>query len=188
MTTEKKKKAVIDAAIALFAKKGFSNARIKEIAALAHVSQVSIYNYFGSKEALITGCVDVMMTDTLKKAADIMGKDIPYIEKINMAFLDCTKEINLSFSKYFTEYALSDPALIELLTKTINKRKKTIYREFVELGKKDGIIDDAISTDTIVDFIEALNIVGSKWETEEDAVTKIQHTYHLLLYGILGKA
>lgn len=50
MTTEKKKE-VANAALTLFKEKGFAETSIKEFAALAHVSQVPIYNYFGSKGA-----------------------------------------------------------------------------------------------------------------------------------------
>jgi len=188
INTEKKKKDVVNAALALFTEKGFTNVSIKEIAALAHVSQVTIYNYFGSKEALITECADIIMDDTVQKASDILKKDIPFTEKINLAFLDSTKSINLALTDYFTEYALNDPVLIDLLTKNINERKKIIYRKFIEYGKQDGIISNAISTDTIVDFIEALNIAGSKWESHGDAITKIQQIYHLFLYGVIGKS
>ncbi|EGP8440429.1 TetR/AcrR family transcriptional regulator, partial [Listeria monocytogenes] len=43
--TLKKKTAIIQAALSLFGEQGFSDVSIKDIAALADVSQVSIYNY-----------------------------------------------------------------------------------------------------------------------------------------------
>jgi len=187
LTTEKKKKSIINAALTLFKDKGFTSVSIKEIAALAHVSQVSIYNYFGSKEALIAECANIVMSDTLQQAADILRQDMDFEEKIKLALLLCTENINLSISKYFTQEALNDPTLIDLLTKSINESKNTIFREYIELGKQEKVIATTISTETFLNFIEALNIMGSKIEFDDDISEKIKHIHHLFLYGIIGK-
>jgi len=187
LTTEKKKKSIINAALTLFKDKGFTSVSIKEIAALAHVSQVSIYNYFGSKEALIAECANIVMSDTLQQAADILSQDMDFEEKIKLALLLCTENINLSISKYFTQEALNDPILIDLLTKSINESKNTIFREYIELGKQEKVIATTISTETFLNFIEALNIMGSKIEFDDDISEKIKHIHHLFLYGIIGK-
>jgi len=187
LTTEKKKKSIINAALTLFKDKGFTSVRIKEIAALAHVSQVSIYNYFESKEALIAECANIVMSDTLQQAADILRQDMDFDEKIKLALLLCTENINLSISKYFTQEALNDPTLVDLLTKSINESKNTIFREYIELGKQEKVIATTISTETFLYFIEALNIMGSKIEFDDDISEKIKHIHHLFLYGIIGK-
>ena len=187
LTTEKKKKSIINAALTLFKDKGFTSVSIKEIAALAHVSQVSIYNYFGSKEALIAECANIVMSDTLQQAADILRQNMDFEEKIKLALLLCTENINLSISKYFTQEALNDPTLIDLLTKSINESKNTIFREYIELGKQEKVIATTISTETFLNFIEALNIMGSKIEFDDDISEKIKHIHHLFLYGIIGK-
>jgi len=90
-------------------------------------------------------------------------------------------------SEYFTTKALSDPALLNLLSKNINENKREIYREYIELGKQENIIDNDMPTDTLLDFIDAINYMGSKLEFNDDIVTAIKHTHHLLLYGIIGK-
>jgi len=187
LTTEKKKKSIINAALTLFKDKGFTSVSIKEIAALAHVSQVSIYNYFGSKEALVAECVNIVMSDTLQQAADILAKDISFTEKINSALLLCTEKMNLSISKFFTEEALNDPALVELLTRDISESKNKIFQEYIELGQQEKIIDSTIPTEALLDFMEAFNIMGSKLKFDDDTSEKIKHIHHLFLYGIIGK-
>ena len=187
LTTEKKKKAIVNSAMSLFNDKGFTNASIKEIASLANVSQVSIYNYFGSKEALIAECAKIIMADTLQKARDILAKDIGFLEKIELALRLSTENINISISEYFTNEALSDPTLINLLIQNINKSKREIYREYIELGKQESFIDKEIPTITLLNFIDAINLMGSKLEFDDDIVTAIKHTHHLLLYGVIGK-
>ena len=188
LNTKKKKKDIIHAALTLFAEKGFTNASIKEISALANVSQVTIYNYFGSKEALIAECAHIVMADTMQKARDILAKDIGFLEKVESALRLSTENISLSVSEYFTNEALRDPALMGLLTKNINESKRSIYREYIELGKREGAIDSSIPTDTFLHFMDAINIMGSKLEFNDDVSTVVQHINHLFLYGILGKA
>jgi len=187
ITTERKKKTIVNSALTLFEEKGFTDVSIKEIAAHAQVSQVSIYNYFGSKKALVAECADQVVNDTLILARGILDKDISFVEKLGLAISLCTESINLSISRSFSEAAIRDPALMALLAENINEKKKSVFREYIELGKQENIIDNNISTEVILDFIEAINLVGSKISFGDDASARIKHTYHLFLYGILGK-
>ena len=187
ITTEKKKKSIVNAALALFKENGFTSVSIKEIAALAQVSQVSIYNYFGSKETLVAECVNVVMRDTFKQATDILAMELDFTEKIKSALSLCTEKINLSISEFFTQKALSDPSFVELLTKNLNENKNKIYREYIELGKREKVIDNTIPTETLVCYIEALHIMGSKLEFDNDTPENIQYIHHLFLYGLIGK-
>ena len=187
ITTEKKKKSIVNAALILFKEKGFTNVSVKDIAALAHVSQVSIYNYFGRKEALVAECVKIVMNDTLQQAADILEKEISFTEKIALAFSLCTERTNLSISEFFTQDALNDPAFAELLTKNISESKNEIYREYIELGKQEKVIDDTMSTEMILEFMELINTMGSNLKVD-DMSKKIKNIHRLFLYGIIGKA
>ncbi|MGL6197396.1 MAG: TetR/AcrR family transcriptional regulator [Lachnospiraceae bacterium] len=187
ITTEKKKKSIVNAALSLFKENGFTSVSIKEIAALAQVSQVSIYNYFGSKETLVAECVDVVIRDIFQQSTDILAMELDFTEKIKLALSLCTEKINLSISEFFTQKALSDPAFVELITKNLSNNKSKIYREYIELGKQEKVIDSAIPTETLVCYIEALNIMGSKLEVDHDKPEKIKYIHHLFLYGLIGK-
>ncbi len=54
---EESKAKILDAALRLFAKKGYDNASVSMIAKDAGVSKGLMYNYFESKEALLKGVV-----------------------------------------------------------------------------------------------------------------------------------
>ena len=49
---KEKKRAIKEAAFVLFSERGFNEVKIEHIAKEANVSQVTIYNHFGSKDAL----------------------------------------------------------------------------------------------------------------------------------------
>ena len=187
MTTERKKKAIVHAALTLFNEKGFMETSIKEIAAFAYVSQVSIYNYFGSKEKLVSECLKIIIHGTLQRAVEILQKDISYQEKLQMALALCSEELSLAVSNHFSEKALDDPKMVEHLLESVNRSKADVYRVYIEQGKREGCIDASISTETILDYMEAINIVGSKVELNEDAPAKFKHIQQLFLYGVLGE-
>ena len=48
-----RKDRIMDAALRIFAEKGFQNATITEISKEAGVSEATIYEYFGTKEDLL---------------------------------------------------------------------------------------------------------------------------------------
>jgi len=58
--TTLKRRAVLDAAAALFPRKGFLGTSMDEVAALAAVSKQTVYKQFASKEALFLGIVESM--------------------------------------------------------------------------------------------------------------------------------
>ena len=59
--TDRKRQAILDAAIAEFAEHGFEAARISRIGKLAEVSSRTLYRHFESKEALFDAIVDIQV-------------------------------------------------------------------------------------------------------------------------------
>jgi AcrR family transcriptional regulator len=187
ITTERKKQAIVQAALTLFNEKGFVGVSIKEIAARARVSQVSIYNYFGSKDALVAECADTVIIGILQKAIEILDMDINYPEKLQMALSLCSEEVSLAISTHFSQIALSDPKIVGPLVESVNRRKAEIYRAYIEHGKQDGYIYTTIDTNTILLYTEAINTTGSKLKNDDSIQEQLKHVHHLFLYGIIGQ-
>jgi len=70
---EQKREAILDAALALFADRGFHGTAIPEIAERAKVSAGTIYRYFASKEALVNA---LYQREKMALARALMPKDI----------------------------------------------------------------------------------------------------------------
>jgi len=187
ITTQKKKEAIVNAALSLFTDNGFTHVTIKEIAALAGVSQVSIYNYFGSKDALFCCCAEAVVQDAILKAKAILAGDGDFIDKIKSALSVCSSEFNIVFSNYFSEKALSDRTLFDMLVQNINNSKREIYREYIEYGKREGAIAPSLSTNMIIDFLDALNAAAGNQKFDEDKLSEMQQLYDLVLYGLIGR-
>ncbi|AKI55360.1 TetR/AcrR family transcriptional regulator [Listeria monocytogenes] len=184
--TLSKKTAIIEAALILFGKQGFTAVSIKDIAALADVSQVSIYNYFGSKEALIGECARVIMQDTIALAEEILASEGTFTQKLERAIQLCNAEINLSLSKFISKEASKDQQFLILLVNNINSLKKDIYMKYVAAGKEAQVIDNAISDEVIQLFIDAINSLGLT-VPEEELEEKQAEIIQLFLYGLIGQ-
>lgn len=185
--TNKKKSAIIDAAKKLFKDKGFISVSIKEIASNANVSQVSIYNYFGSKDALVGECVSSLMNEILDQAREILHGKMDFKEKLVKALSLCSDDSNNSFNEYFSREALKDSALLKLLTESLTKEKLKLFKEYIDVGKKEGVIDNSLSTEAILKLIEIILINHNHFDNSNVSYCYLQEIQKILFHGILVK-
>ncbi|WP_455450582.1 TetR/AcrR family transcriptional regulator [Streptococcus salivarius] len=186
-TTEKKKQAIVQAALRLFKDKGFKETSIKSIAEAAEVSPVSIYNYFGSKDNLVTLCVDDLFEEITQKAEDILNSHLDFQTKLDQAFDLCQEKMSQQISDYFQDKMVKDPALSSLLTKAITAKKRDIYRAYIELGKKEGLIAEDLSTELVLNVMDALNGMGNQLADSDNLETEVEQIHSIFLYGIFGQ-
>lgn len=62
LSGEERRSQIIDAALRIFAEKGFSGSRIKEIAELAGISETLIYQHFDTKEDLYRAALQALFS------------------------------------------------------------------------------------------------------------------------------
>ncbi|WP_181409820.1 TetR/AcrR family transcriptional regulator [Martelella alba] len=74
MPPEERRRIILDAALTVFAEKGFANARIEDIARLAGIGKGTVYLYFSDKQALFMGLISAMMTPMLDRAGDFVAQ------------------------------------------------------------------------------------------------------------------
>lgn len=186
-TTEKKKQAVIQAALRLFKDKGFKETSIKSIAEAAEVSPVSIYNYFGSKDNLVTLCVNDLFEEITQQAEDILNSNLAFKTKLDHAFALCQEKMSQQISDYFQDKMVEDSVFSTLLTKAITAKKRDIYRAYIELGKEEGLIAKDLSTELVLNVMDALNGMGNQLDHSDNLETEVEQIHQIFLYGIFGK-
>ena len=186
-TTEKKQQAIIQAALQLFKEKGFKDTSIKSIAEVAEVSPVSIYNYFGSKDNLVALCVNDLFEEITQQAEDILNSNLDFKTKLDHAFALCQEKMSQQISDYFQDKMVKDYALSSLLMKAITTKKRDIYCAYIELGKEEGLIAEDLSTELILNVMDALNGMGNQLAHSDNLETEVEQIHQIFLYGILGK-
>lgn len=186
-TTEKKKQAIIQAALHLFKEKGFKETSIKSIAEVAKVSPVSIYNYFGSKDNLVALCVNDLFGEITQQAEDILNGDLDLKTKLAQAFALCQEKMSQQISDYFNDKTVKDPTFSTLLAKAITAKKRDIYRAYIKVGKEEGLIAADLSTELILNVMDALNSVGNQLVHSDNLEAEVEQIHQIFLYGIFGK-
>ena len=186
-TTEKKKQAIVQAALRLFKDKGFKETSIKSIAEVAEVSPVSIYNYFGGKDNLVTLYVNDLFEEIAQQAEDILNSDLDFKTKLDHAFALCQEKMSRQISDYFQDKMVKEPTFSTLLAKAITAKKRDIYRAYIELGKEEGAIAEDLSTELILNVTDALNGMGNQLAHSDILETEVGQTHQIFLYGIFGK-
>ena len=186
-TTEKKKQAIIQAALQLFKEKGFKETSIKSIAEVAEVSPVSIYNYFGGKDNLVALCVNDLFEEVTQQAEDILNSNLDFKTKLNQAFSLCQEKMSQQISEYFQDKLVKEPTFSTLLAKAITVKKRDIYRAYIELGKEEGLIAKDLSTELVLNVMDALNGMGNQLDHSDNLETEVDQIHQIFLYGIFGK-
>jgi len=76
--TKSRKDRIMDAALRIFAEKGFQNATISEISKEAGVSEATIYEYFGTKEELLFAIPEKVSNESFEETE----RALPYIKGV----------------------------------------------------------------------------------------------------------
>jgi len=107
-----RKDRIMEAALRIFAEKGFQTATITEISKEAGVSEATIYEYFGTKEDLLFAIPEKISNDTYEE----MGRFLPYIKGVE-------GRLRAMLLGYINLYQ-SNPhySALVLLQLTVNKR------------------------------------------------------------------
>ena len=74
--------SIMDAAVALFAERGFHGTTMRDIAQRAGVSQALLHHHFGNKEKLWRTAGEHLSSDFMSYVADVLKPDAPPAEAI----------------------------------------------------------------------------------------------------------
>lgn len=116
----RKRRAILDAATAVFLRDGYLGTNMDEIAALSEVSKQTVYKHFTSKEALFVEIV----TSLTSEASDTVEKEMPEFDDIG------------DVAAYLQNYA--DLVLKVVLTPRLMQLRRLVIGEvsrFPELAK-----------------------------------------------------
>ena len=183
--TKAKKESIVNAARKLFTTRGITDVSIKEIAAKANVSQVTIYNYFGGKNALAKEVLISYLDMAIKEYEEILDRDIPFTEKLKIIMDKKYDVVNEVSRSHFSKYAWEDKTLQQVYKEVATVKAVSLYTKFIEQGKKEGAIDSSIPDDAILTFIFHLLILCSILIIKNYPEYKIG-ILKLFLYGLLG--
>ena len=165
--------------------------RIADIAKAAGVSQVTIYNYFGSKEELIKESFKDFVERSIREFEEEMLQKQSLKELISYTvFKEKQTYHNLS-PALIKEVMIDNPEMYVYIQEQYDSSIVPLMVRMVEEGKARGEISGKVSVEAVLLLIqiymkssgEMLDAVGK----HEDRETILEELLHLFFYGLCGQ-
>ena len=90
-------------------------------------------------------------------------------------------------SDYFQDKMVKEPTFSTLLAKAITAKKRDIYRAYIKVGKEEGLIAEDLSTELILNVMDALNGMGNQLAHSDNLETEVEQIHQIFLYGYFRK-
>ncbi|QHE51226.1 TetR/AcrR family transcriptional regulator [Pontibacillus sp. HMF3514] len=191
--TQQKKRKILNTAFELFTTHGVQKVSIQEIAKKAQVSQVTIYNYFGSKEQMLVESIkDYYMKQIERFEKLVEDPESDFKEKIE-SIITIKSDNILSFNPDFIQTFISDiPELQSFIQEIMETHSMPLFIKLLEEGKQQGYVQQNISVDILMFymnmFYEGIQKRKDLFETEESVQKFTDEILHLFFYGVMGKS
>ena len=150
---EKTKQDLLDAALVVFSKKGYSSTRLEDIAKQAGVTRGAFYWHFKNKSDVFSELHKDIVNDFFNGMKDTLDDALSPLQNLkNVLYHPTSKLLKNERSKrcgklfYRDEHA---PELLDELKKLKKKTEKSVFNffsEIIEQGKKSGEIREDFSS------------------------------------------
>jgi AcrR family transcriptional regulator len=138
---------IIDAAMSLFAIKGFAATTMVQIAARAGISKPTIYLYFKTKEDLFDAAILDRVTSVMDRAADMVAADLPVRDAFGRVLRLIYGELIATDASVVLRIIVAEgersPRLCERYEALAVGRGRAILAALVARGRASGELRDA---------------------------------------------
>ncbi|WP_156290339.1 TetR/AcrR family transcriptional regulator [Oceanobacillus salinisoli] len=196
-----KQKAILDAAVELFAEKGFAATSTNEIAKKAEVAEGTIFKHFKSKKGLLLSVLSPMMVKLIAPMIKndmnkVLDRDFETFQDFIRGMIENRKEFikkNLPLLRILVQEIPFHPELKERFIEHIGKEIFDKFRQIVDHYQAKGQIIEAdpntiirMVAGAILSYILARHIAipEANWEDESKEIDKI---IELLSNGLMPR-
>ena len=181
---ELKIQSILQTAIELFSVRGIKAVSIAEIAKKANVSQVSIYNFFGSKDNLGKQAIFTLTTEKMKWFETLVNSNDPFREKFEKMLFKKTRDAGKYSEEFRQSLPLDDADVQNFITEYYQNKITPLLLKFIEQGKKEGCVNPDLSTEAILLYLDLFKPLLTQADISE---TVRRNLKTLFFYGLLGK-
>ncbi|WP_019912488.1 TetR/AcrR family transcriptional regulator [Paenibacillus sp. HW567] len=165
--------------------------RIADIAKAASVSQVTIYNYFGSKEALIGESFKAFIEDSIREFEEEMQQKKSLKERMTY-FIVKDKETYSSLPPALVkQLMIDDLVMYQYIQQQYDDRLVPLMVQMVEEGKAGGEISPKVSVEAVLlviqMYIKSSGEMLDSVEKHEDKERFLEELFHIFFYGLCGQ-
>jgi len=180
--TKMKQQAILDSAYDLFLKNGVKATPVAVIAKKASVSQVTIYNYFKSKQNVVRRVVSRLIEGECQRFESIVyDANLSFSMKMDRILVFLKTRIDEYDIALIKELLLPlDDTLNTVVKWYVNNRISTGLAYWIREGYRENRIDDAFDEETIMFHLGLFNLGVLN---DKEAMKK---HLDLLFYGLRG--
>ncbi|MBB3111915.1 AcrR family transcriptional regulator [Paenibacillus phyllosphaerae] len=165
--------------------------RIADIAKEANVSQVTIYNYFGSKEMLLRETFKAFIDSSLTEFQVHMEERHTFKETIHYIMFNEKKSNRFFTLDLLRELLVEDREIAEYVDRRYNEVVIPLMAEWIERGKAAGEVSEKVTAPLVLAYfrmfmsqtaqlLELARLQGNEAHFAEELA-------HVFFYGICGK-
>lgn len=151
---------ILDAALRLFAERGFDGTSVQGIVEAAEVTKGALYHYFDSKDDLLYEIYHSLISRQLAELGEVLDRGLPPREAVRAVLtglIHSTAE-HIDEAKVFSrEMHRLDSARMRSV-RADRRRYHVTFRGLIEQGQRDGVFSDATPAETVT--IVALGMVN----------------------------
>ena len=143
MSTQKTRALLVDVARQLFAKNGFEDTSMNDIAVAANRGRRTLYTYFNSKEEIYLAVIQTELERLYERMEEVARKSIPPEEKmvqLIFAHLEVMKEAAYRNGNLRAEF-FRDVWKVESVRKNFDKNEINLFRRIMNEGIDKGVFD-----------------------------------------------
>jgi AcrR family transcriptional regulator len=189
---DKKRDKILAAAVSLFRRThDVRRVSLETIAREARVSPTTIYNKFGTREALIAEVAKTLFREILAMARSFLRSEKSFPEKLTDIIagkIDIVSQVN---NEVIAKLIIHDRSMDGFIKEIYRTEIKPLWLEFIAEGKRQGYIEPGLNSEV---FIAYLDIVQEGFRARPELLKNfrenmdfIEQLTRLMFYGFLKK-
>ena len=166
VASEEKRDALLRAAVRVFARRGFFNAQVADVARVAGVAAGTVYLYFRSKDHLLTSIFDRIMREAIDEGraglADLTDPlaRLHEIARLHLDRLGRDRDLAVVFQVEFRQ----STKFMERFSSTLLREYLEMIRDTIEQGQASGAFRRNVrATVAAKIFFGALDEMATNW-------------------------
>ena len=192
---EHSKAQIRQAAQELFSHFGVDKVSMTDIAKKAGVSQATIYNNFGSKEALARDFVTAMVEGLVRRAVEIAESERSYQEKMTAFFQFISammadgRPSSLGSAVFTSNLDIQNDAEIKEIRIKAQDQMIALLLRLIEEGKEQGQVDEQFSAEALRIYFKAFMDIFVDHQFQQQFARNrnlVNEMSLLMLHGLSG--
>ena len=195
ITVSKTREVLVDVARQLFARLGFDNTTMNDIAQASRKGRRTLYTYFKNKDEVFSAVVELEMEQLYQILLNLVNGDMPADEKLISFLYTRLETIKIIVSRNGTLRAafFRDMWQVENARKKYNKQELGLIKKILHDGVEEGVFEipdiDAIAYifHQALKGLDSPYIRGKMGHSEADRSKQLTNIMNLIFNGIKKK-